>query len=275
MTEPDGSFAPALLGTFQDAVDLLEKQVSGIRTAWDEFTRTAEEFLAAIRAKLQDDHWWNRIAEWFTDDIADTLEAIEAGIESARVKLDDILGRMDAALSGTPPILSLFRSGIDWSTTINTRLSAIQPDVEQSGSIDVWHGPAHDTYRTRETEQGEAVGLASAQVKSLSVWLADVAEANTHFVTELVDQATTIVEELVTVTLDIGTAIGAEDPLSAQEAVNNLDEMMGKYAAAIIDFLTSLANRFTEVIRLVTEVAAEHSDNSAFPGGNWPKAVDL
>jgi methyl-accepting chemotaxis protein len=274
MGNADDTFAPALLGTFHTAVSTLQTGVRNIHEAWDKLTLAVEQFLEAIRKKLEDDHWWNKVVEWFTDEIADALKAFQAAIEEARTKVGEILGSLEKTLNGALPVMSLFQVGLDWSTKVNANLTPIKPDVTQSGGIDTWHGPAHDTYRTREADQEEAVGQAIDQVKSISKWLSDVANANVHFVTDLLSQIGGIVEKIVEVTADVGEAAAAADPLSAQEAANDLSALLGRFASNIVDYLAGLGNRLADVLSLIGDVAGEHSDNSAFPGGHWPEAVN-
>jgi hypothetical protein len=274
MADTDDTFAPALLGTFRAAISTLETGVRNIHDAWDKLTLAVEHFLEAIRKKLDNDHWWNKVVEWFTDEIADALKAFQAAIEEARTKVGEILGKLEKTLNGSVPVMSLFQVGLDWSTTVNTNLSPIKPDITQSGGVDTWHGPAHDTYKIREADQIEATGQAIDQVKSISKWLADVANANVHFVTDLLSQIGGIVEKIVEVTGDVGEAAATADPLSAQEAANDLSTLLGKFASNIIDYLASLGNRLADVLSLIGDVASEHSDNSAFPDGHWPEAVN-
>src|SRR5690349_4178802 len=270
MAETDDTFAPALLGTFRTAIGTLETGVRNIHDAWDKLTLAVEQFLEAIRKKLEDDHWWNKVVEWLTDEIAAALKDFQVAIEQARQRVGEILGKLEKTLNGAVPVMSLFTVGLDWSTRVNAGLSPIKPDIVQSGGIDTWHGPAHDTYRIREADQDEAVGLAIDQVKGTSKWLSDVANANVHFVTDLLGQIGGIVEKIVEVTADVGTAAATGDPLSAQEAANDLSTLLGKFASNIIDYLASLGNRLADVLSLIGDIANEHSDDSAFPGGHWP-----
>ncbi|GIF24458.1 ABC-type transporter Mla subunit MlaD [Actinoplanes tereljensis] len=270
----EGEFAPTLLGTFRSAIDTLETGVRNIREAWDKLTKAVEDFLQSIRDKLEGDHWWNKVAEWFTDEIADALKAFQDAIEVARQKVSEILTKLEKTLNGSVPVLSLFQVGLDWSGTVNPTLSQIKPDVKQSGGIDTWHGPAHDTYLTREGDQIDAVGQAVDEVKGIAGWLSDVANANVHFVTDLLTQVGQIVEKIVEVTGDVATAAATADPLSAQEAANDLSTLLGRFASNIIDFLASLGNRLADVVSLISEVASIHGDDSAFSGGHWPEAVN-
>jgi len=274
MAERDDTFAPALLGTFRTAISTLETGVRNIRTAWESLTAAVEKFLESIRHKLEGSHWWNKVVEWFTDEIADALKKFQEAIEVARQKVSEILTRLEKTLNGSVPVLSLFQVGIDWSTTVNEKLSQIKPDITQSGGIDTWHGPAHDTYKTREGDQLDAVGQAVDEVKGIAGWLSDVANANVHFVTDLLSQVGQIVEKIVEVTGDVGTAAATADPLSAQEAANDLSTLLGRFASNIIDYLASLGSRLADVLSLISEVASAHGDNSAFSGGHWPEAVN-
>lgn len=274
MAETDDTFAPALLGTFRTAIGTLETGVRNIHDAWDKLTLAVEQFLEAIRRKLEDDHWWNKVVEWLTDEIAAALKDFQVAIEQARQRVGEILGKLEKTLNGAVPDMSLFTVGLDWSTRVNAGLSPIKPDIVQSGGIDTWHGPAHDTYKIREADQDEAVGLAIDQVKGTSTWLSDVANANVHFVTDLLSQIGGIVEKIVEVTADVGTAAATGDPLSAQEAANDLSTLLGKFASNIIDYLAGLGNRLADVLSLIGDIANEHSDDSAFPGGHWPEAVN-
>jgi hypothetical protein len=262
------------MGTFRTAISTLETGIKNIHDAWDKLALAVEQFLEAIRKKLEDDHWWNKVVEWFTDELADALKAFQAAIEEARTKVGEILGKLEKTLNGAVPVMSLFQVGLDWSTQVNTHLSPIKPDITQSGGIDTWHGPAHDTYKTREADQNEAVGQSIEEVKGVGKWLSDVANANVHFVTDLLSQIGGIVEKIVEVTGDVGEAAATADPLSAQEAANDLSTLLGKFASNIIDYLASLGNRLADVLSLIGDVAGEHSDNSAFPDGRWPEAVN-
>jgi phage-related protein len=274
MADTDDTFAPALLGTFRTAISTLETGVNNIHTAWDSLALAVEQFLEAIRKKLEDDHWWNHVVEWLTDEIANALKAFQAAIEEARNKIGEILGKLEKTLNGAVPVMSLFQVGLDWSTKVDTTLSRIKPDITQSGGIDTWHGPAHDTYKARESDQNDAVGQAVDEVKGIAKWLSDVANANLHFVTDLLSQIGGIVEKIVEVTGDVGVAATTADPLSAQEAANDLSTLLGKFASNIIDYLASLGSRLADVLGLIGEVASQHSDDSAFSGGHWPEAVN-
>jgi hypothetical protein len=273
MADTDDAFAAALLGNFRTAIDLLETSVKDIRTAWDKLTLAVEHFFKAIREKLEGDHWWNQVVEWFTDEIADALKGFEAKMEEARTKISEILGKLEKTLNGAVPVLSLFQVSLDWSTQVDTTLSRIKPDITQSGGIDTWHGPAHDTYRLRETDQNAAVGQAVGEVKGIAKWLSDVAEANVNFVSDLLTQLGGVADKIVEVTGDVGVAASTGDPLSAQEAANDLASLLGRFAANILEYLASLGKRLAEVLGLVGEFAGQHSDDSSYSDGHWPQAV--
>jgi hypothetical protein len=100
-----------------------------------------------------------------------------------------------------------------------------------------------------------------------------VGVANVQFVGKLLDQAGLVIEKVVEVTADLGVVATTGDPLSGQEAVNDLASPLGRFTSNIVSFLTALGTRLAEVVGMITKVAAEHSDYRAFPGSHWPPAV--
>ena len=145
---------------------MLEASVEGIRTEWNNLINAINGFLQRVQAALEADHWWEKLGEWFTDDVKDSIGRVRELIEQARQKIDAILLTLEKAVNGSFPVLSLFKVGLDWATKVNTPLSDISPDLSPSGAIDNWRGPAHQTYTTRVQDQTDAVDAAVSKVKS-------------------------------------------------------------------------------------------------------------
>ncbi|WP_430789731.1 hypothetical protein [Actinoplanes sp. G11-F43] len=269
---PNDEFATASLGVFRAAVDLVDRSIRDIRTVWSGFLLTVDQLITRIRTEL-DESWWGQVIEWFTDDVADVLHGIERSLADARAKVSEVLDRLEQAVIGSPPVESLFTVGLDWSVTVNTGLSRIVPEVRQSGGIDSWHGPARETYLTREQEQENATDHVTSAVKELSIWLSRVGLANVQFIGKLFDQAGLVIEKIVEMTADVSVAAHSGDLLSGQEAINDLTSALGRFASNIIGYLTALGTRLAEVVGMITAVAATHSDYRAFPDAHWPRAV--
>ena len=228
---------------------------------------------AAALGALEADHWWDKVYEWFTDDIADGIARIRRLIDEARQKVDAILETMEKAINGSVPVLSLFQVGMEWATNVNTPLSDISPDLSPSGAIDNWRGPAHETYKTRVQDQGEAIDAVVDKVKSTSVWLADVAQTNTAYIVELADRVAEIVGVLVAIVSDVSEASAGDVPAIQQGALH-LSEFFGQCTTQLMQYLTNLANRLAEVLQKITDLAAEYGDHTGLPQGKWPQAVN-
>jgi hypothetical protein len=122
-------------------------------------------------------------------------------------------------------------------------------------------------------DQGDAVDAVVGKVKSTSLWLADVAKANTAYVVELADRVAEIVGVLVAIVTDVGEA-GAGDLPAVQQGALHLSEFFGQCTTQLAQYLTNLANRLAEVLQQITQLAAEYGDHSGLPQGRWPQAVN-
>jgi hypothetical protein len=272
-TGTDATFAPAIMASFRTGVQVLESGVNGIRTEWNNLINAINQFLQRVHDALEADHWWEKLGEWFTDDIKDGLERIRQLIEQVRPKVGTILQAIETAVNGSVPVLSLFEVGLDWATKVNTPLSDLSPDLSPSGKIDSWRGPAHETYKIRVQDQSDAIDAVVGKVKSTSLWLADVAQANTAYIVELADRLAEIVGVLVAIVTDVGEASTGDIP-AVQQAALHLSEFFGESTTQLAQYLTNLANRLAEVLQKITELAAEYGDHTGLPQGQWPHAVN-
>lgn len=269
---PNGELASASLNAFESAIDLLEGAVAKIRSTWQDLTLGIANMVAAIRRKL-DDSWFGDVIEWFTDSVSDALKEIERIMREAEQKVTEMLSELDASLNGALPVRDLFTVGLAWSEKVNAKLSKITPDIKQSGGIDSWEGPANRTYRIREQEQEQATSQVSEGAQELGLWLTEVGVSNVQFVEKVFVQAGQVIDKLVEIASSVAVVATTGDPLSGQEAVNDLGSTMGRFAANLIEYIASLGTRLAEVVHDVNKVTAAHNDYRAFPGGHWPPVL--
>ncbi len=85
-----------------------------------------------------------------------------------------------------------------------------------SAALFNWRGPAHEAYKSRVQDQGDAVGAVVDKVKATSLWLADVAQANTAYIVELADRVAELVGVLVSIVSDVGEAAVGDIPAVQQ-----------------------------------------------------------
>jgi hypothetical protein len=272
-TGTDQTFAPAIMGSYRTAVSVLEGGVESVRREWNNLINAINAFLARVQEALEADHWWEKLAEWWTDDIKDGVARLRELIEKARQQIDGILQTLEKAVNGSAPVLSLFEVGLDWATKVNTPLSDISPDLSPSGAIDNWRGPAHETYKTRVQDQTDAVDAVVGKVKATSLWLAEVAKANTAYMVDLADRVAEVVGVLVAIVTDVGEAAAGDLP-AVQQGALHLSEFFGSCTTQLAQYLTNLANRLAEVLQQITTLATEYGDHTGLPQGRWPEAVN-
>ncbi|MEV4637391.1 hypothetical protein AB0J80_08575 [Actinoplanes sp. NPDC049548] len=267
------TFAPTTIGAFRAGVGVLEGGVAGVQREWNNLINAINAFLLRVQQALDGDHWWEKLAEWITDDIREGIERIRALIEESRGKVDAILQTTEKAINGSFPVLSLFEVGLDWATKVNTPLSDIGPDLSPtSAALYNWRGPAHEAYKIRVQDQGDAVGAVVDKVKATSLWLADVAQANTAYIVELADRVAEIVGVLIAITSDVAEAAAGDVP-AVQQGALHLSEFFGECTTQLAQYLTNLAKRLAEVLQKITELAVEYGDHTGLPQGKWPQAV--
>ncbi|MCU7725754.1 hypothetical protein ODJ79_18650 [Actinoplanes sp. KI2] len=266
-------FAPAIMGAFQTGVSVLESGIESVRREWNNLINAINGFFARVQQALENDSWWGQLTEWWTDDIRDGIARIRELIEQARQQIDGILQTLEKAVNGSVPVLSLFDVGLAWATKVDTPLSDISPDLSPSGAIDNWRGPAHETYKTRVQDQTDAVDAVVGKVKATSLWLSDVAKANTAYIVELADRVAELTGTLVAIVTDVGEAAAGDLP-AVQGGALHLSEFFGTVTTQMSQYLTNLANRLADVLQQITQLAAEYGDHTGLPQGRWPQAVN-
>jgi hypothetical protein len=272
-TGTDTTFAPAIMGAFRAGTQVLEDGLGKIQTEWDNMIRRIQDLIARVQQELDKSHWWDKLAEWFTDDIKDAVAKINKLVEEVRRKVDTILEAVRKAIHGSFPVLSLFDVGLNWGTKVDIPLSDMSPDMTGSGKIDSWRGPAKLTYEKRVQDQIDAVDNSVEKVKSTANWLARVAQANTAYMVELGDRIAEVVGALVAVVVDTAeTASGALTQVI--EALGHSSEFVGTVVVQETQYLSNLANRLAEVVTQITELATEYGDHRGLPGGKWPSPVN-
>jgi phage-related protein len=269
----DSEFAPEIMAAFRLAVSALEKALKELETAWNNLIDAVNQFLQRVQQWLDSNNLWAKAVEWFTDDVGKAVDWILALVEEIRPKITQWLEQLRKTIGGSIPVGSLFQVGLDWATKVNPQLSELGPDMTGSGKVDFWRGPAKITYEKRVKDQCDAVDGSVAKVKATSTWLADVARSNTDYMTQLAALVAQVVSSLVATVASISeSAAGAvtQVPLALQD----FGELIGTSIGTMIQHGVGLANRLSEVMGKIVELATEYGDHSGLPGGKWPKAVN-
>ena len=272
-TGTDQTFAPALMGTFRQGVSVLEQGIKSIQDAWNGVINAINGFFQRVHDYLDNRHFWQKPFDWLFDDISDGIAKIRAVIAKVQEKINSILDTMQKSVNGSVPVFSLFEVGMDWATKVNTPLSDLAPDLSPvSGKLSNWRGPAHETYKDRVADQGDAISAVVDKVSATSTWLSGVGQANVDFIADLSTQVATVVSTLTSVGADVAET-AATDVAGVVQASNHASEGAGDAVALILTYLASLASRLADVLARINDLANDYGNHVGLPGGQWPQAV--
>ncbi|MFC6022395.1 hypothetical protein ACFP2T_40350 [Plantactinospora solaniradicis] len=265
-------FSPAIMGTFKKAMALVEKVLADIKEAWTKLINAINSLLQKAHNHLNNDSVLSSIVEWATDTIKDAIEAIQGLLVKLRDGVNKIITMLQEVVSKSVPVLSLFNAGLAWPTKVNAPLSTIGNDMGGSGNTAYWQGPTKEVYEKEVKTQTDAVTASVDKVKFTSNWLADVATANTTYMTELGDRVAEVVGPMTALAGEVAaTAAGA-----ITQAMFAIDKMAETIAAAVtqaLQYQINIAKRLAEVVKQVTALANEVSDRTGISDGNWPQSV--
>lgn len=267
-------FAPNLLGTFRTIISGLDSAIDNVQQTWNMVIAKVNQLIEACVKKLNDENWFSQVVDYFSKKVENALIKIKQIVNSISTIVNQVLTKGRDVLTHSVPVMSLFETGLDWSSKIKKPVSLINADLDDEVSdIDNWRGPAHDTYVERAAAQEKALDSSTEKAGDLSSWLSKVANANINYVKELVDLALELIAKFTETGTNVGIAAGTADVLSAQQAVNDASETAGKVVEALLKAATTLASHFGEVVDEINDLANTYYDFSAFPGEKWPKTV--
>jgi methyl-accepting chemotaxis protein len=267
-TDTGAVFASQIRGAFEAVIGTLKSTLDDIKKGWDFLIDRINEGIRKIEENFG---FLGELWAWITDEIDDLVKKISNILRKVKEGVDKIFEKVEKAIDGSVPIISLITTALDWNTHVNIPLSEIAPDLSPSGAIDNWRGPAHETYLSRVQDQSDAVAAVVGKVKSTSDWLADVARMNMGYVQKLTEFGAALVGKLTST----GTAVAETpaDPAAIVSISSELAETVGKIAEDVLALLVLLAERLVEVTTEINKLAGEYSDHIGLPGGRWPQAV--
>lgn len=276
MAPPDEEkeFAAVGMTAFRLAVHGLEATIQELELAWHGLVERADALLRRVERELNSDSLWATIAEWFTDDVAESVARVRSLVKKIGESVTSLLEKMRISVEKSVPVGSLFDRALAWSTQVNPPLSALTPELVGSGKIDSWRGPARITYGTRVADQVEATDVCVSKVSATSRWLADVAAGNTEYMVDLAGLLGPVISALTQLLVDIGeSALGAvtQAPFTLQQ----FSELIGEAVASSLLYQAALVDRLAQSVRQTNDLANEYGDNRGLPGGKWPQAVNV
>lgn len=197
---------------------------------------------------------------WVADKLKDGWNWLCEKIDSAFTALSFILSNL-----GSPDTLT--QTADDWSSTVGADVSA-RVGLADLGNLavdDSWSGSAAEQYKQKMPLQKLALQNIKTQfTDGISSALKDVASAIKVFWTVLVSGLVVLIGGIIAAIASTATILGAPaGPFIAAAAV-------GVFAAAAWGGTEILKSQCAGANTTLTQKLAE---NTAYPGGAWPKAT--
>ncbi|MEO3815204.1 hypothetical protein [Plantactinospora sp. B24E8] len=252
-------------------MELLVQLLEEIRSAWGRLLGEVNAFLIRANNEVQRSIL-ARVVEWWTDEVARTLEEIRQTLEQVRVGVDKILSMLQEAVEKSGAVGLLFERAIVYVTWLNSELSDIPEEMDGGINLAYWGGPARIAYDKKLQDQVSAVKNTHAKVKDTGKWLASVGKENIAYLAELGDRVATISGPFAAAIANSSQAAAGNAP-QALFALHSLSEVIGQTVAESLQYGVNLTRRLSEVSAQVVDLHSSTADNSGLSGGNWPRVA--
>jgi hypothetical protein len=191
------------------------------------------------------------------------------GLRDLRDELKKVVDHARKVLREGLPIISLFKTSIDYLTLVQAPVSTIASGIStpQDDNFHYWADTAATAYKQKRDAQAVAASKAAEAAVAASKWLFDVGKTNVTYATELLKLLVDIGSELVKVSLNAATVI------NVPFAIDDLNEAVKKALKAGIGQLVDVANKAVTTLGNCRELLALRENQTPFPDGRWPQAV--
>ncbi|MEO3745964.1 hypothetical protein [Plantactinospora sp. B5E13] len=254
-------------------MELLVQLLEEIRAAWNRLVSEVNAFLIRARNEVQRSIL-ARVVEWWTDEVARTLDEIRQTLEQVRVGVDKILSMLQEAVEKSGAVGLLFERAIVYVTWLNSELSDIPEEMDGGINLAYWGGPARIAYDKKLQDQVNAVTNTHNKVKDTGKWLASVGKENIAYLAELGDRVAAISGPFVAAIANSAQA-GAGNAPQALFALHSLSEVIGQTVAEALEYGINLTRRLSEVLDQSIELAGSSEDNRGLDGGEWPQVATV
>lgn len=181
-----------------------------------------------------------------------------------------ILDVADRVIRQYTPVISLFLTSMDWVERSERPTSNVYADMftpAHGRNLEDWDDNARDAYNDIVAQQQKSTEAAKDVASFMSSWLAGIADDNVAYVVFLLNQLAEIANEIVAALVALADSFGVFTLLK-------LAELVGTFVEDAINILGETARRISSALTTVIEAERVLADESFFPGGNWPIAVD-
>lgn len=197
---------------------------------------------------------------------------INDNLKTLSAQLKKVLKHIKHAMRHYAPVISLIYVSFAWIDEVKTPASGVWNDITASehsdSNLSYWISGAADEYKTRKTEQVNAVGAVRDNAEEASKWLMAIAKDNVAYAVELAKVVSEIAGDIAQAAVD---AAAFNVPL----VIDTLAGSVGTLVTAAFDAMLEIANRLAKAVSDERDLYSKRTDMSYFDNGEWPEAVTV
>lgn len=190
--------------------------------------------------------------------------------DSLRQEFDKLKAEVRTFVEAGTPVLSLISVGLAWNREVLPAVSSMSATAGayEANALPAWSGAAYYAYREKRDAQSEAIEATTKIIQESGVWLTEMAVRNVDFFFALIEPIVDLTKATIEAALEIVTAVGI------LEAIGTVAAAIADAAMAIMRIYMNSLRHAAKSIDAINRATAMLNDNSKFPAGRWPQAVN-
>ncbi|MEV0270416.1 hypothetical protein AB0H43_16670 [Hamadaea sp. NPDC050747] len=244
------------------------QHTDAVATAVRQIEEFGDEIVAdfgTLVDQLEDNAWWLSPIIG-----AASVAALLETLDQIKNQIDEVLDIAGEVLAHDTPVISLINISFHWLTAVKQPVSGLVPQIQAyaTENLAYWEGGTATHYKQQVLPpQVGAAGELSAKAGFISEWLYGIAQANVDYVTKLSDVMAGLAGKVAEAAVKAGTII------DIPWAISDLASLVGTLVETELRNLGGIAQRITEAGDNVRQIVSDRVDETKFPGGDWPQAV--
>ncbi|MGO1507481.1 MAG: hypothetical protein ACTHZW_07010 [Microbacteriaceae bacterium] len=254
----DTFVSPTDEGSFTEMVRNITDGIEEARTDLESCSTTYDAKKDSISA-------WDKFVDWFTSNMNEVVEKLNAAIEKFN---EFVLTIGDYLSPGNPFVMYAKRD--DWlqvKRDVTSSKTTITSEYLKADTT--WKGSTGDGYGDLAGRQRIAIDTIAGYTDSMANFLSDYAkkildswiEFGARLITYLIDQ------------IDAAAAFVTADPLEWLDIVPKIVTLCTNLAQLAVDLGEQLGKNFTESKDVADQLKQDMANLTGFPNGTWPTAT--
>lgn len=200
-----------------------------------------------------------------------TMKRMAAGRwESLAQEFRRLTAEAEGFIDAGAPVLSLISVGLEWNRKVLPTVSGLAGTAKgyESNALPVWSGAAYEAYREKREAQNEAIIATGGIIKDIGLWLTELADQNTEFLGGLITPFVHFMGAIGEAFIELATYVGV------LEAIDTVAAAIADAAESVLKMEMNALQHAVDSMGAINRATAILNDNSYFPAGRWPQAVN-